>query len=127
MRVKCAECIHFKDHWECSKYGEPYNVVRDWHNYWECPSFETGCKDLLWDSKENHDWRHVIGVRDSNPDDAFELYICKRCGAILLRKWGKEIIIDDKSSDVLGNNVVAHVVAGGLKFDERNHMWEEME
>jgi len=127
MRTKCATCRYLKDHWECTKYGEDYSVVREWHNYWECPNYEEHCQDMLWDYKENHDWRHVIGVRDLNPDQSCELYICNRCGAILLRKWGKEIIINDKSSDVLGNNVVSHVIAGGLNFDERNLLWEESE
>jgi len=78
----------------------------------------------FYSAKDKHNWRHVIGCRNENPDLALELYICKDCGAVLLRKWGHEMIITHNPEFGL-NQLKLQDIAGGLKFDERRHEWEE--
>lgn len=80
--------------------------------------------DKGFDVKEFHNWRHVIGCRNENPDLSLEMYICEDCGAILLRKWGLKCIINKSS---LSNcYATSETVSGGWEFNNRRMEWEKV-
>ena len=96
------------------------NTIRIFCHFPEFKRFE--CRE---DDKDSHDWYHIISA-GSGKDHSFDLYKCRECGAILLRKWGHEMIITCDSKDGF-NQLQLCDIANGLEYDETWGQWKPID